>query len=267
MITQHLKQLVLAFAMLPLLVQPASAHTVWFDYKDGEYELFFGHPESGPETLEVSKFQSATAYDRNKQVVPVEINKQDGITVDPQGNIAALTAFYDNGYWVQKSPDDYENITQQQAEAIGYKDVTHNLKYTKAVFNWSEPISQQFGLPLEIMPQTNPFEVTAGETLPIKVLYQGNQIQDALVEYLGKEVDVNEQGIASIPIGEGGLQVIEASYDNPMSLNPVDSYATTFTAEPIPEPSALLGLGAFGLMAFIGKTRLKRSKGESGRSA
>lgn len=31
------------------------------------------------------------------------------------------------------------------------------------------------------------------------------------------------------------------------------------SAEPIPEPSALLGLGAFGLMAFIGKSRLKRS--------
>ncbi len=170
-------------------------HTVWFDYKDGEYELFFGHPESRPETLEVSKFQSATAYDRNKQVVPVEINKQDGIIVDPQ------------------------------------------------------------------------FEVKAGETLPITVLYEGNQIQDALVEYLGKEVDMNEQGIAFIPIGEGELQVIEASYDNPPAMNLVVSHATTFTAEPIPEPSALLGLSTFGLIAFIGKSRLKRSKAESGRSA
>jgi len=35
-----------------------------------------------------------------------------------------MTAFYDNGYWLQKSEDDYENISQDQAEAIEYEDVT-----------------------------------------------------------------------------------------------------------------------------------------------
>jgi len=64
MVRQHLKQLFLAFAMVPLLVQPALAHVVWFDYKDREYELLFGHPESGPETFDVSKFESATAYEQ-----------------------------------------------------------------------------------------------------------------------------------------------------------------------------------------------------------
>jgi len=34
-----------------------------------------------------------------------------------------LTAFYDNGYWLQKSEDDYENISQDP-EAIEYEDVT-----------------------------------------------------------------------------------------------------------------------------------------------
>jgi len=31
---------------------------------------------------------------------------------------------YDNGYWLQKSEDDYENISQDQAEAIEYEDVS-----------------------------------------------------------------------------------------------------------------------------------------------
>ena len=261
MVRQHLKQLLLAFAMVPLLVQPALAHAVWFDYKDGEYELLFGHPESGPETFDVSKFESATAYDQNKQIVPVEINSQDGVSIDSQGDIAALTAFYDNGYWLQKSEDDYENISQEQAEAIEYEDVTRYLKSTKGVFEWSEPVSQPFGLPLEIMPLQNPFEVTVGEALPIQVLYEGNLIKDALVEYLGETVNVNEQGIASIPIGEGGLQVIEVSYTSPQAMSPGVSYTTTFTAEPVPEPSALLGVGAFGLLAFIRKSRLNRASG------
>ena len=267
MLTQHLKQLVLAFAMVPMLVQPAFAHVVWFDYKNGEYELLFGHPESGPEAFDASKFQSATAYDLNKQVVPVEINRQDGISVDSQREIAALTAFYDNGYWLENSTGDSENLSQQRAEAIGYKDVSRYLKSTKAVSDWSEAISQPFDLPLEIMPQKNPFEVTVGETLPIKVLYQGNVTQDALVEYLGKTVNVNSEGTASILIGEGWLQVIEASYTSPTATAPGVSYATTFNVEPVPEASALLGLGTFGLMAFIGKSRLNKAKAESGHSA
>jgi len=57
---------------------------------------------------------------------------------------------------------------------------------TKARFEWSEPVSQPFGLPLEIMPLQNPFEVTVGEALPIQVLYEGNLIKDVLVEYLGE---------------------------------------------------------------------------------
>jgi len=263
MVIKHLKHLFLAFAMLPLLVQPAFAHVVWFDYKDGEYELVFGHPEEGPEDLDASKFRSATAYDLNKQVVPVEIDRQDGISVVPQGDIAALTALYDNGYWLRNPGDSSsQNISQQEAEAVNYANVTNFVKYTKALYDWSEPISQPFDLPLEIMPLQNPLQVTAGETLPIQVLYQGNRINDALVEYMGETVNVNAEGVAYIPVGEDGLQPIEASYTSTKDTAPGVSHATTLTAQPVPEPSALLGLGAFGLLAFIGKSRLKTSNSD-----
>lgn len=261
MLTQYLKPLILAVATLPLLVQPALSHVVWFEYQNGEYELVFGHPESGPEDFDASKFQSATAYDRNKEIVPIEINRQENsLSVVPQGEIAALTAFYDNGYWLRNPGDtSSQNISRQQAEAINYTNVTNFAKSTKALYDWSEPISQSFGLPLEIVPQKNPFEVTAGETLPIKVLYQGNQINNALVEYIGEEVDVDAEGIAYIPVGEEGLLPIEASYTSPTDIAPGISYATTLTAEAVPEPSVMLGLGAFSLLAFAGKSRRQNS--------
>jgi len=106
------------------------------------------------------------------------------------------------------------------------------LKYTK---EWSEPVSQPFGLPLEIMPLQNPFEVTV-ESTANSGLYEGNLIKDVLVEYLGETVNVNEQGLLH-PTGEGGLQVIEASYQ------PHGDESWCFLrhhAEPVPEPSACL---------------------------
>jgi nickel transport protein len=256
MLKKRLKELLLAVALLPLLVQPALAHVVWFDSKDGGYELLFGHPEEGPEPYDVAKFQSATAYDINKQVVPIKINRQDRISVVPQGDIAALTALYDNGFWLRNPEDSSSrNISPEEAEAINYVNVTNFVKYTKALYDWSEAISQPFGIPLEIVPLKNPFEIIVGETLPIQVLFEGSLIKDALVEYLGETLDVNEQGITYIPIGEGGLQVIEASYTSPRANNPGISYATTFTAErtSVPEPSVLLGLSVLGLMAFARK--------------
>lgn len=263
MLIRHLQRLILACAMLPLLVQPALAHVVWFEYEDGEYELVFGHPEEGPESYDLNKFQSATAYDRNRQEVPIEINKEgDAVSIDPQGEIAALTAFYDNGYY-RSLDGGSENISPEQAAAVEYEDVSRYLKYTKALYDWSEPVAQPFNLPLEIVPLENPLAVPTGEALPIKVLYQGQQINDALVEYQGETVDVNNEGIAFIPVGEAGLQPIEASYTSPRDKAPGISHATTLTAEAVPEPSALLGLGAFSLLAFIGKKRQKNVNREA----
>ena len=260
MVTKRLTETLLAIAMLPVMLsQPALAHVVWFDFdkNNAEYDLLFGHPEIGPEPIDVAKFREATAYDTNKQVVPaqININPQNGISVVPQGEIAALTAFFDNGFWLENLSDgSFENITQQEAEALNYVNVTNFVKYTKALYDWSAPVQQSFGLPLEIMPLQNPLEVAAGGTLPIQVLFQGNVVNDALVEYLGQTVNLNQNGTFDIPIGQGGLQVIEANYSNPTATNPGISYAASFTAQQtVPEPSALLGLSVLGLMAFAGK--------------
>lgn len=259
---KQIRELLLGFALVPFLIQPAFAHAIWIEYKDGEYQLVFGHPEEGAEPYDPSKFRGVTAYDINKQLVPVKIDQQeDPIVVAPDGEFAALTAFLDNGFYVQKSPDNSEEVSE--AEAQNYNadyEVGHYIKSTKALFDWSEPLAQPFGLPLEIMPLQNPSGLMAGETLPIQVLYQGNSIKDVLVEYEGKTLPVDENGIASVLVGEGGLQPIEASYATALDNDPAADtieYATTFTAKPVPEPSTMLGLSAFGLLTFLRKGKRK----------
>jgi nickel transport protein len=239
----------LTLAFFPILLsQPAIAHVIWFESNNSEYEVIFGHPEAEREPLIPSRFQEATTYDSEKNILANEITlERDRLLVVPQGNVAALTGFYDNGFWVEYSDGTYENITTEQAEAINYENVTNYLKYGKALYSWSEAVATPFGLPLEIMPLTNPLDVNAGDSLSVQVLYNGTLINDPTVEYLGEEISVDVNGIASIPVGEGGLQVIEASYDDPTANNPGISYAATLTAQTqtqsVPEPSIIFALG------------------------
>jgi nickel transport protein len=264
MTAKLLRPFLLAFALLPILIQPVFAHVIWFGTQTEEgYELLFGHPEEGPEPYDPSKFRSATAYDQNKQIIPIEVAIDDSVSVIPQGDVAALTALYDNGFWL-RNPEDTASrqISQAEAEAIGYTNVTRFLKSTKALLDWSEDLSTPFGLPLEIMPLENPVALKAGDTLPIQILYEGSLIKDALVEYEGAPLEVNEMGIAYVPFTERGLQPIEASYQSSAATNPGLSYATTLTVRPVPEPASTLGLlalGVFGGGSFLKKPNVRCS--------
>lgn len=262
MLLSKIKSLLIASAILPCFLQPASAHVVWFDYQNGEYNILFGHPEDGPEIYEPSRFQSAIVYDINKQILPFNINqKQDGLSLTASKNVAAIEGFFDNGYFARLSNDEYLRITEQ--EISEYADVSHNLKYTKAFYDWSDTLTKPFNLPLEILPLQNPLAVTPGESLLIQVLSQGQPITDNLtVEYLGQIVAKNADGTFSIPIGIEGLkQPIEASYSFPENGNLTISYETSLTAQntSVPEPSALLGLAFVGLIA-LRKRKLLLSK-------
>lgn len=248
-----------------LFSQPALAHVVWFDYDNGEYNLLFGHPEEDePETLEPTKFREATAYSAEQSAIALDqIETEDGLSFVAEEEVAALTAFYDNGLWREYPDGSFENISPTEAEAVGYADVTSFPKYTKGIYEWSNAIAQPFGLPLEIIPLENPLAVMPGENLPIQVLFEGEVVDTALVEYLGEELSVGEDGTVLVPVGAGGLEVIEASYPSPSATEPAISYATTLSAEvvsestSVPESSAWLGLSLLGLMALAKPTKDK----------
>lgn len=265
MLNKALKKLSLTVACLPLLLsQPALAHVIWFDSNDGNYEVLFGHPEEEEkEPLTPSNIRGSTAYDLSKEIVPSNTSVEgDRFFVVPEGEIAALTATYDNGFWIEYPDGSYENLSPEEAEAINYENVTNYLKTTKALYRWSDEVATSFNLPLEIMPLENPFAVGVGDSLSVQVLYRGNAIANPIVEYLGQELAVDANGIASVLIGEGGLQVIEASYDDPTASNPGISYATSFTAQTVtaqstsvPEPYFLLAFGAIGLTTLAFKRK------------
>ena len=81
-------------------------------------------------------------------------------------------------------------------------------------------VTQPIGLKLEIVPLTNPYTLTAGETLSVKVLYNGNTLSQANLSwsYPGQGHDfagttqTNSKGIAMIPLHRSTAYVIRMTH-------------------------------------------------------
>ncbi len=272
--TMRLKELFLALTILPIIVQPAFAHSLYFGNKGEDIPLLFGHPEEGENNVlpySPASIKELTAYDLPGGVVPVETNNfPDSISVIPNSEVAALTAFVDRGFYVVTPDNEYLNISKQEATEE-YTQAFRSLNYPKSLYNWSDAIAQPLGQTLEIVPLENPFAVSVGENLDVQVLFEGVPLKDVLVEYSGKPIDdANGDGVFSIPWTQEGLKTIEASYSVPLVNDPDTdeiSYSASLGVQPVPEPSSVLGLVVLGGIfagSALQRQRKKRQQQLSG---
>ncbi len=274
MIRALFKKASLITFLLCVPVSPVFAHVMWFPPGQGGYKLLLSEfTETETEPYDPSGLLEVKAYDLSDNPVAVSVDTGDiPISIVPNQKPAAITVAFDTGFWIR---DDAEGIdvehemsnslgylTPQEQEARGYDTFVHQLKYTQALYDGFNPPGQ-FGLPLEIVPLSDPFKLKAGDILPIKVAFRGQFVNDATVLYEDEEQSVDADGISYIAIGAEGLQPIEVDYSTPATANtPLTYYATSFAANPTveplstPEPSALIGLGIMG--AGLGLKKLLR---------
>ncbi|MGJ3245826.1 MAG: DUF4198 domain-containing protein [Elainellaceae cyanobacterium] len=216
------KSWLLGLAALSLLAaQPVIAHSIWLSQEGSDLSIVYGGHGGETEGYEPSKVQDVTAFDLDGNPVDVElITNEDSVDVDPSDEVALVAVTFDNGFWVETS-DGWQNVSKREVE--DYISSSHPLKYTKALYGWSEAIAQPVGLPLEIVPMTNPFELEAGDELAIQVLLDGEPASDIEVIYGFAEdapIMTDESGMAMIPLAESGLQHLEASIRLPVEDNP-----------------------------------------------
>lgn len=240
MVKKHLK-LLLSLAILPMIAQPVLAHSIWVvrGEEQGEYNILYGHPERNEiDPYDPIKFQEATAYDGNGTPLPFSVKREkDSVSLVSERNVAAITAINNNGYYVRTPENPYKNVFRPEALEANNQEttVTHNYKFAKAFYEQSRLVTQPLGLPLEIIPQQDPYTVGAGQTLQVQVLYQGKPQAGVTVEYGGGEpVTTNEQGIASITLKEEEVQVIESEYNVPSTDDEAAdeiSYASSLTID------------------------------------
>lgn len=223
---KHLSRALLSVTILPLMIQPVFAHVIWVvrGEKLGEYEVLYGHPEEDkPEAYDSIKFQEAIAYNSYGFPQSLEVKREyEGVTLVSPGEIAVITAINNNGYFIVSNDNKYTNVFRADALAANNEatEVTHTYKYTKSFFQPTALVTQPFGMKMEIVPLQDPFDIGAGGSLRVQVLFEGKPVSEVTVEYEGKEVPVSDRGIATITLTQKELQIIEAEYRIPSTDDP-----------------------------------------------
>ncbi|MDQ6734950.1 MAG: DUF4198 domain-containing protein [Nitrospirota bacterium] len=228
-------RLIAATLGLVLAASHADAHDVWITTVQDAATTFqaivhHGHPgdRKTPDPDKLFEFdvfggaQSqpsllpgiARAVQQNIPVLITELRPVEGET-----SILLLAAQYDNGYWV-KTTHGHRNTSMLQVS--GATESLSSMKYAKAFLQVGPGTSELYrkivGHRLEVVPLSNPFAVKPGEPLSVKVYFDSKPLSGVFVE-MGdgvtpmEEKDIpryktDEQGIAIIPLGKAGPQLI-----------------------------------------------------------
>lgn len=170
------------------------------------------------------------------------------ITVSLKPKEIKLTAEEFNEYLLHDGlPDIYE---LRKKEGILDKDaVEHYSKYPKTIIQVGSQLdktpTKPLGLPIEIIPQVNPYGLKLGDDLEVTALFQGKPLSDAEIawsypglgeEFAGsKKTDAN--GKAAVPLAKVGPYVIRLTHMEwvKKQTHEWESYWTSLTFEVLPD--------------------------------
>lgn len=216
----------------------AQAHDVWItiDKAGGECRgvVNYGHPQDRPPAL-ADKIVDFALMDGEKRA-----SLMDGLTQTQTGAAitvsskpfdcghALLALHYENGFWVKTQGGSYRNATKRSVpDAL---DSLWSVKFAKGVTGRGAPWSTVMGYQLEIVPLADPAAKKSGDSLPVRVLFQGEPLSNIAVERtdgttLIKEEDIprfttDKDGIALVQIPNTGPQLLAVDYKVSPSKTP-----------------------------------------------
>ncbi len=235
---QH-RWLVPALLGLALEASQVDAHDVWITTMQDTPATFqaivhHGHPgdRKTPDPDKLFEFDIFGSAQPQLSLLPgitrsvhrnIPILITEPLSVAAKADTILLAARYDNGFWV-KTAHGHRNTSKLQvpdtAESLS------SMKYAKALLQTRPPASELYrqviGHRLELVPLSNPFAVKPGESLSVKVYFDGKPLSGVSVE-VGDGVTpmaenditrykTDEQGIAAILLGKVGPQLIVVDY-------------------------------------------------------
>ncbi len=164
--------------------------------------------------------------------------------------IAIIGARFDNGYYAEVDKDHYYNTSKRELPAA--KKSGHYLKFAKALVPPSAAGAEKLtgydralGYRLELIPLINPFTLKTGDTLPVRVLFDGKPVGAGVeVDIIsgefpmtkGMELPVyktDDKGVAQVKLERAGAQSLGADRIVSPSLDPQladeDNYASSLS--------------------------------------
>ena len=248
-----MKKTCLAFAVAVCAIpQTAAAHDVWLTIgraEDGCRAIVnYGHPNDRPPALadKIVDFAALTGKERvdlmgsltHKQTPAAIIVESRGFN-DCGHSLVAVS--YDNGFWVKAPGGSYRNATTRSVPDA--QDSLWSVKFAKAVTGPGAPWGTVMGTLFEVVPLSDPAAAKPGDSLRVRVLFQGKPLASIAVERTDGVTPIKEEdiprfmtggdGVASVPIVGTGLHLLAIDYKVSPSGTPglakTDLYNTTLT--------------------------------------
>ena len=185
-----------------LAANVSSAHDYWIEKKGAGYAIVYGHGEQRTE-YDPSTVKKVTVFNAAGKAVEFRKEMQGKVVmIKPSGNASLILVDLDSGYW-SKTIYGWKNLPKRKANRV--VEALRSYHYSKSIIAWGEAVQKPMeGIKLDIIPQRNPFDLKAGEMLPLKVFFAGNPLAGVTIEGDHEKVAVTDKdGIARVPLKKG----------------------------------------------------------------
>jgi ABC-type Co2+ transport system permease subunit/uncharacterized GH25 family protein len=215
-----------------LSASPALAHDYWVEKEGASYAIVYGHAHRRME-YDPASVKKVAVYDVAGEPIAFQTEVQKKVlTIRPAGPPSVIVADLDRGYW-SKTISGWKHLPKRQAAHV--VEAIRSYDYCKSIVSWGDAAQKPVeGVKLDIVPQQNPFDLKAKDTLPVKVVYGGKPLAGAEVEGDDEKVTTaDSDGIARVPIKKGRV-VISVDHREPLKGDPdadFVSLTTTLTLE------------------------------------
>jgi len=211
-------------ALLALLAAlPASAHDLWLEKEAGGLTLLQGHRHSahdGTETIayEPGFVREALCLENSGRSKPLPVGR--AAPWQATADCAAILVSVSSGYW-SKTPWETRNLPKDQVSGTFKSWLSE--ESLKRIARWSPGTDRPLGKGLEITPATDPLTLKPSDKLVVMVTDDGQPKAGVPVAYGGDtRGTTGEDGRIAIRIRQGGVQLIAASLETPLSDGKAD---------------------------------------------
>ena len=192
-----------------LVFAPAYAHDLWVDRA---LLVHFGDAGERLDPIVPANLANLVAFAADGKAASVKllpIGEVGAVVLPEAGEPAAVGGVWDAGYRVKKG-DKWAKATADEAKAA--ETFRHTVFHSKTIFAWNARFAQPFGLPLELVPHSDPSAVKAGGELKLTALVDGKPAAGVVLALDQPEVSLTSDaaGLITVPIAKPGLQLLSA---------------------------------------------------------
>lgn len=213
-----------ATLLLLVLAPPVAAHDLWLEKDSAGYVLYQGHQHSAHAGAEVVPYEAgavkgAICLDAGGGTKSLASGKSYPVKLT--GECAALLVSFSTGYWTKTA---WETRNAPKTGVAGVMKSWLSEDAVKRVDRWTPAVAQPLGASLEITPGADPFKLAVDDKLTVLVTENRKPKSGVPVAYQGDTRGVTgDDGKIAIRIRQGGMQLISASIEAPLSDGKADT--------------------------------------------